>query len=112
MPQLNRNTWLIYYCFIALSTFFLLNSINSKYDELLSKSKNEQRYVTKIIQADTKTLLAQYETMIDLVNGDFNEKDDLNQLILKNILLKSELLILLCYLRFRKKATFALIFQE
>ena len=93
MPQLNRNTWLIYYCFIALSTFFLLNSINSKYDELLSKSKNEQRYVTKIIQADTKTLLAQYETMIDLVNGDFNEKDDLNQLILKNILLKSELLI-------------------
>lgn len=93
ITPLIRKTWLIYYCLVALTTTLLLTSINSKYNELLTKYKNEQFYVTKVVKEDINTLLSKYETMIDLVNEDFSQDNMLNQRILQNVLQKSDLLI-------------------
>lgn len=93
ISPLIRNTWLMYYCLIAITTVLLLTNIYSKYNDLLSKLKYEQLYITKIVKADINTLLSKYETMIDLVNEDFSKDNILNQNILQNILQKSDFLI-------------------
>lgn len=93
ITSLISKAWLIYYCIIAATTILLLSNINSKYDELLTKRKHDQLYITKIVKADINTLLSKYETMIDLVNEDFKEDNILNQHILQNILQKSDLLM-------------------
>ncbi|MDN2664841.1 EAL domain-containing protein [Psychromonas sp. 14N.309.X.WAT.B.A12] len=91
--SLNKNTWLIYYCLIAISSLLLITSINARYDELLSKRQDEQFYVTKIVKSDIHGILTHYETMLDLINEDFTEDEHFNQFILERILQKSELLI-------------------
>ncbi|TEW43555.1 bifunctional diguanylate cyclase/phosphodiesterase [Psychromonas algicola] len=92
MNVLNKKTWFIYYCLIAIGFLLLIINVNSKYNELLAEKKHEQFYITKIIKADIDATLSKYETMIDLINEDFNEDSSLNQTILRNILQKSELL--------------------
>jgi diguanylate cyclase (GGDEF)-like protein len=93
MNILNKNTWFIYYCLVALGTILLLTSINSKYKELLAEKKHEQYYITKIVASDIDALLFKYETMMDLISDDFLVNRSLNQSMIKNILQKSELLI-------------------
>jgi len=90
---LNKNTWLIYYCLIVISTILLFSNIDNKYNELLSIAKSEQFYITKIVKEDIESLLTTFDTMIDLVSEDFNEDNNLNQTILSNILNKSNLLM-------------------
>ena len=92
MNVLNKKTWFIYYCLIAIGLLLLIINVNSKYNELLAEKKHEQFYITKIIKADIDATLSKYETMIDLINEDFNEDNSLNQGILNSILQKSELL--------------------
>jgi len=92
MNVLNKKTWFIYYGLIAIGFFLLIINVNSKYNELLAEKKHEQFYITKIIKADIDATLSKYETMIDLINEDFNEDNSLNQNILHRILEQSELL--------------------
>ena len=92
MNVLNKKAWFIYYCLIGIGLLLLIININSKYNELLAEKKHEQFYVTKIIKTDIASILSKYEVMIDLINEDFNEDNYLNQVMLNNILQKSELL--------------------
>jgi len=92
MNVLNKKTWFIYYCLIAIGLLLLIINVNSKYNELLAEKKHEQFYITKIIKADIDATLSKYETMIDLINEDFSEDNSLNQNILHRILDQSELL--------------------
>ena len=92
MNTLNKNTWFIYYCLIALAIILLFVNINGKYKELISEKQYEQAYVTKIVASDINSILVKYETLINLIGEDFNEDNHFNQSILKNILQESDLL--------------------
>ncbi|TEW56844.1 bifunctional diguanylate cyclase/phosphodiesterase [Psychromonas sp. RZ22] len=93
MRILNRNAWVIYYALLALGGLLLLANISSKYEEVLSKDKYQQRYLTQIVASDINRMLLKFETMIDLVSEDFNKENQLNQSFLKNILERSDFLI-------------------
>jgi len=90
--QLIRHTWLIYFCLVLFSTILLLTTVYGKYDELLTKRKYEQLYITKIVKADINSLLSTYESILDLINVGFNEDHQFNQSVLQKILKKSDLL--------------------
>jgi len=92
MNTLNKKTWFIYYCLVTIGVLLLFINVSNKYNELLAEKKHEQYYITKIVKADIDATLSKYETMIDLINEDFNEDFDLNQSILERILAQSELL--------------------
>ena len=90
--QLIRHTWLIYFCLVVFTTILLLTTVYGKYDELLTKRKYEQLYITKIVKADINSLLSTYESILDLINVGFNEDHQFNQSVLQKILKKSDLL--------------------
>jgi len=90
--QLIRHTWLVYFCLVVFTTILLFATIYGKYDELLTKRKYEQLYVTKIVKTDINSLLSTYESILDLINVGFNEEDQFNQSVLQRILKKSDLL--------------------
>jgi len=71
MHALNKNIWALFYLMVVVATTLLCVAVNNKYNEILTETQNDQRYISHVFYNTLDSLFAQQEVILNLIADEY-----------------------------------------
>ena len=93
MLLFKKNIWLLFYIIVFIGSALLANAIYVLHKDILTETKNTQRYLTKIYHDRLDALLTKHETIHNLVENDYVNNPNFNIKKIRHLLELNPLLL-------------------